>query len=146
MGSRFAVRGSELLVSAPLAPSGTAGADFSVAGGSGPGVSKPGNSNPGSSVPKTGLDSSTAPLPAPEDSFMLPGGDTVMRFSLDIQAPEGWQWLPMRSAIRELPEQAWTPAAKAMAFANWRAGTKFCGVCGSPNQDKSDELARQCTR
>jgi NAD+ diphosphatase len=51
----------------------------------------------------------------------------------------------MRSVIRELPEVLWAPAAKAMAFANWRSATRFCGVCGSPTRDKSDELARQCT-
>jgi NAD+ diphosphatase len=51
----------------------------------------------------------------------------------------------MRSVIREIPEKSWIPAAKAMAFANWRSATRYCGFCGSPTKDKSDELARQCT-
>lgn len=141
MGYCYTVRGAELLV--PLvAPE--AGSSVPNAGGQA-------SSNPAgsSSVPITNpiasLDSSAAPLANPEDSFVLPGGDRVLRCAVDTGSPEGWQWLPMRSVIREVPEKLWAPAAKAMAFANWRSATRFCGVCGSPTKDKSDELARQCT-
>ncbi|MFH2114125.1 MAG: NAD(+) diphosphatase [Spirochaetota bacterium] len=135
MGNCYTVRGTELLVPA------TAVADLGSTGNSVPTLASPAA---GGSVPITSLDSSTAILADPEDSFALPGGGKVLCFAADVGAPEGWVWLPMRTVIREVPEKLWTPAAKAMAFANWRAATRFCGVCGSPTRDKSDELARQC--
>jgi len=140
MGCCYSVRGAEIMV-----PGGAFAAPGS-AGSSAPTASSPAA---GSSVPMQGslptLDSSSA-LPAdPEDSFVLPGGDSVRRHAVGALAPEGWEWLPLRTVIRELPEALWAPAAKAMAFANWRSATRFCGVCGSPTRDKEDELARQCS-
>ena len=128
MSSCYSVRGADILV-----PAGA----FAAPGPAGGFVPIPG------SLPS--LDASAAPLLMPEDSFVLPDGKRVLRHAPGAPAPEGWEWLPLRTAIRELPEKSWAPAAKAMAFANWRAGTRFCGACGSPTQDKSDELARQCT-
>ena len=145
MPRTYAVRGAEILV--PLAdadagsPTGTATGSPVPAAGGPPGGSPAG----GTAVLITSLDSSTARLADPEDSFVLPGGDTVLHCAGNSSAPEGWQWLPMRSVIREIPEQSWIPAAKAMAFANWRSATRFCGFCGAPTMDKSDELARLCT-
>jgi NAD+ diphosphatase len=136
MGQCYTVRGPDLLV--PLAAS---GACSSVPAA----VSQAGSSSGGSSVPIESLDSSAAGSTEAEDSFVLPGGDRVLRCAADTGSPDGWQWLPMRSVIREVPEALWAPAAKAMAFANWRAATRFCGVCGASTRDKSDELARQCT-
>jgi NAD+ diphosphatase len=140
MGKTYAVRGSELLV--PLAAPDTGRAV-------GTAISSPihatGSQMGDSSVPITCLDASSAKLSKPEDRFVLPGGDTVLHCAGDTGAPEGWQWLPMRSVIREVPEKLWAPAAKAMAFANWRTATRFCGFCGAPTKDKSDEHARQCT-
>ena len=139
MGQCYTVRGAELLV--PAAAFAALGATAGAAGGSVP-ISV---DAAGGSVPIPSLDSSAAPLADPEDSFVLPSRDRVARQAADSGAPEGWDWLPMRSVIRTEPEVIWAPAAKAMAFANWRVATRFCGVCGSPTRDKSDELARQCT-
>ncbi|MDX9958430.1 MAG: NAD(+) diphosphatase [Spirochaetia bacterium] len=139
MSCCYTVRGAELLV-----PAGTFGGDNSSGHSVGNSSSSAGSSVP-IGIPPASLDSSTATMANPEDSFVLLGGDRVLRYAADAPAPAGWQWLPMRSVIREVPEALWTPAAKAMAFANWRASTRFCGVCGAPTRDKDDELARQCT-
>ena len=71
-------------------------------------------------------------------------GSVAEAYSSDVEAPAGWEWMPFRGVIGALPEPAWLGAARSMAFVNWRASTRFCGRCGSPNGDKADELARLC--
>jgi NAD+ diphosphatase len=90
------------------------------------------------------LDCRDAPLPEPRDAVSFPGGHVSRLYGADDQAPEGWEWKPFRGVIGAMPEAEWIPAARAMAFVNWRAGTRFCGRCGSPNGDKGDEIARLC--
>lgn len=68
----------------------------------------------------------------------------VLSLAPETAAPEGLAWIPFRSI---LTEQAWDgilPACRALALVNWRAGSKYCGRCGSAQGDKPDETARLC--
>lgn len=132
---RYAIRGAEVLV--------RAGCDFLAHTVRGP------QADGG----WTALSAEGACLSAASDTWPLPAyagatdrglGGVAYRFEPDAPAPDGWEWRPLRSAITALPASAWAGAARAMAFMNWRAATRFCGRCGAPNRDKEDELARQC--
>lgn len=72
------------------------------------------------------------------------GGQTAELYAPDVEAPAGWAWIPFRSVVTSIEEPEWRTAAKAMALVHWKASTRFCGRCGSPNGDKPDELARLC--
>jgi len=96
-----------------------------------------------------------APLEAAAERWQLPpvagaAEDSGLcslahRFEPGAEPPPGWEWRPLRSAVASLPESAWRGAARAMAFMNWRASTRFCGRCGGANADKPDEPARVCS-
>ncbi|MBP7096542.1 MAG: NAD(+) diphosphatase [Spirochaetia bacterium] len=94
-------------------------------------------------------------LPVPEGAELFPlAVGAALRPGLEgsalavppeTPAPEGHEWAPLRSFINAASEEhEWFPAARALALANWRAATRFCGRCGSPNGDKADESARLC--
>lgn len=134
---QFAIRGTDILVRAGFT------------------VDAPVPEAPDSSRPWSALSCDMANLPVASDAWNLPlspgakGGaaETALacRYEAETPAPDGWEWLPLRNAILILGENAWHPAARAMAFLNWRASTRFCGRCGAPNEDKPDEVARRCT-
>ena len=91
------------------------------------------------------LDSREAPLSEPRERLSLSAGGCVCELhAAETAVPEGWEWKPFRAVIGALPEGDWLGAARAMAYVNWRASTRFCGRCGSPNGDKPDEIARLC--
>ena len=91
------------------------------------------------------------------DSFLLnaagvaPCGDEVsaprvLSLSLETPAPEGFSWTALRGVIGSATTEELAPAFRALSLANWRASSKFCGRCGSPQTDKPDETARLCPR
>lgn len=49
-----------------------------------------------------------------------------------------WQLLP------QLDEAIFALAGRAYSLVHWVRTTKFCGQCGTANQNKLDELARKC--
>jgi len=104
----------------------------------------PARTGSGAAIPS--LDCGGASLPAPAERLELAGGLAAELYAAGVEAPEGWAWTPVRSFITALPEPDWARAARALAYLNWRASTRFCGRCGSPNGDKVDELARLCPR
>lgn len=126
-GGVWAIRGADVLV--------RAGEDFAANGRLGAAL----------------LSCRDAVLPEPLDSYALPPhagrperDGVAFLYPKDAPAPEGWEWRPLRAAVMALPEEAWRPAARAMAYLNWRASTRFCGRCGGKNADKADEPARVC--
>ncbi len=131
---RYALRGAELLV--------REGMDFSACRGK--------------SATEPWLDLSCAYLDGEKaiDRFQLPvsvgtrggaaAGGEVLAYPKDAPAPAGWEWRPLRAAIMGLPEESWQPAARAMAYANWRAATRYCGRCGAPNLDVPGDEGRRC--
>ena len=90
------------------------------------------------------LDSRDAALSVPAERLPFQAGPVAELYQVGVAAPDGWEWRPFRSVIGAIPETEWLGAARAMAYLNWRAATKYCGRCGAPNGDKSDELARLC--
>lgn len=90
------------------------------------------------------LDCAAAALPEPAERLVFPAGPVSESYALSMEAPAGWEWKPFRSVIGALPEGDWIVAARALAYVNWRASTRFCGRCGAPNGDKPDEIARLC--
>ena len=87
------------------------------------------------------------------DAFALrTGGDAeclqtipmVLSLSAEAAAPEGLSWIPFRSVLGTQGWEGILPACRALALANWRAATRFCGRCGSAQGDKPDETARLC--
>lgn len=71
-------------------------------------------------------------------------GGLVLSFGKDAEPPAGWEWRPLRNAVQCMPELAWAPAARAMAYANWRASSRYCGRCGGPNAELEAEAGRRC--
>jgi len=90
------------------------------------------------------LDSRGVALSVPAEKLPFPAGPVAELYEPGTAAPEGWEWRPFRSVIGAVPEAGWRDAARALAYINWRASTRFCGRCGSHNGDKPDELARLC--
>ncbi|MDX9899430.1 MAG: NAD(+) diphosphatase [Spirochaetia bacterium] len=117
--SRYAFRGSEILVRA--------------------------RPDPESLFDPSLLDCSEVSLPEPGDRLsFLSIGCACELHAHDVDVPSGWEWKPFRSIIGEATEEAWTLAARSMAYLNWHASTKYCGRCGALNADKPDEIARLC--
>lgn len=109
-------------------------------GGRAPGAPVPGLSFADLDSAKAALDSAAA-----LERLSVPsGGLSAELYPAAAEAPAGWAWLPFRSVVTSLAEPEWRPAAKAMSLVHWKASTRFCGRCGSPNGDKPDELARLC--
>jgi len=69
---------------------------------------------------------------------------TVLSLSPETEAPEGLSWLPFRTVLGSQGWEDILPACRALALANWRALSRFCGRCGSAQGDKPDETARLC--
>lgn len=97
---------------------------------------------PGGELPS--LDCGEAGLPDPEETVILPDGSMSCLYSLETESPGGWEWEPFRFVIGGFPEWIWREPARGLSLLNWRASTKFCGRCGTPNGDKTDETARLC--
>ncbi|MDR2370105.1 MAG: NAD(+) diphosphatase [Treponema sp.] len=68
-----------------------------------------------------------------------------------LPLPPGWTALPLRQWLSVVsaetvmfdPRRA-GPVLRAFHIAQWRAGSRFCGSCGTANTDAPDELARLC--
>jgi NAD+ diphosphatase len=132
VAARYAFRGTEILVSA--------GADLAVKIEADLKADLESSAAAGTSV----LDSRSAPLAVPFERLAFPAGPVAELYEAGVAAPEGWEWRPFRGVIGAIPETGWRGAARALAFVNWRASTRYCGRCGSPNGDKPDEIARLC--
>jgi NAD+ diphosphatase len=62
----------------------------------------------------------------------------------DTPAPEGTEWRLVRRMLAVASESVLQPMLKALALLHWRLTAHFCGKCGAPTEDKSDEVARLC--
>lgn len=120
--TRYAFRGSEI-----LARSGSSsGADPALFASAAP------------------FDSAGIRLPEPVDAQDLNAQTRAESFPQQLEPPDGWTWTPFRSAIGSMTQPDWHQAARALALLNWRSATRYCGRCGAPNGDKTDEIARWC--
>lgn len=69
---------------------------------------------------------------------------TVFGYPAETLPPVGYRWLPLREAVNSIAEQAWLPAARAMAYINWHKNNRYCGRCGSVNQELPGESGLKC--
>jgi NAD+ diphosphatase len=69
----------------------------------------------------------------------------------DRALPADWRAIHSRQAVSLLPAETAVDASgpagalfRAYHIAQWRRDSRFCGTCGSKNQDADNELARLC--
>ena len=62
----------------------------------------------------------------------------------EAEAPEGYQWIRLRSLFTGGADELFWPAGEAFQVVNWDRTTRFCGVCGSPTQQKENERVAVC--
>ncbi|MBU0935241.1 MAG: NAD(+) diphosphatase [Spirochaetes bacterium] len=72
---------------------------------------------------------------------VTPSRYVVHSFSVDQLSPANCSWLPLRDLVYRLPEESWLPAARAMAYANWHRGNRFCARCGAAMADAAQTAA-----
>ncbi|WP_157272188.1 NAD(+) diphosphatase [Azohydromonas aeria] len=58
--------------------------------------------------------------------------------------PAGWQALPLRAAMMQLPPAQSALAARAAQVLEWDRSHRFCGVCGSATLLQPQERSRLC--
>jgi NAD+ diphosphatase len=76
---------------------------------------------------------------------------TSMDLAPEFPLPPQWRKIPLRQVIA-LMTQGTAPTSsgltgpifRAYHIIQWRRESRFCGSCGSPNQDTPQELARLC--
>ncbi|MFZ5570142.1 MAG: NAD(+) diphosphatase [Thermodesulfobacteriota bacterium] len=59
--------------------------------------------------------------------------------------PENYELRELRSLFSEMDEEIFWAAGRANQLVHWQQTHLYCGACGRPTQDKSDERAKICT-
>jgi NAD+ diphosphatase len=62
----------------------------------------------------------------------------------DATPPLGVAWRELRSLLAALPAAEVRLAVRALHVLEWARTHRFCGRCGTANEEKAGELARQC--
>jgi len=119
----FAFRGSELLC----------GPD----GGAEPLASNPFPDRETGRDPRL-LDAFPLRIPGSADPAEAGTVPTVLSLAPESEAPDGLAWIPFRSVPGNLAWYEVLPACRALALIHWRAGSRYCGRCGSAQGDKAD--------
>ena len=63
-----------------------------------------------------------------------------------LSAPEGMEYMDLRSLYTVLEDQAYLLAGKALQIVAWDQTHQFCGKCGAPTRSRPDERAKECTK
>jgi NAD+ diphosphatase len=58
--------------------------------------------------------------------------------------PAGWEWMDLRGLLGAIGEDLFWIAGRANHLLDWDRSHRFCGQCGHPTEDKSDERAKRC--
>jgi NAD+ diphosphatase len=94
-------------------------------------------------------------LDAPKP-FEIPGigggpGIGTVDLAPEFPLPPQWRKIPLRQVIALMTGRTVVsssslggPILRAYHIIQWRRESRFCGSCGSPNQDAPQELARVC--
>ncbi|MFA6508381.1 MAG: NAD(+) diphosphatase [Treponemataceae bacterium] len=105
--------------------------------------------------PHSGLDPHFAVKNLGDPHFRVPtidGRESLLIYIDDETAvvPEGWKEAPVRTVLSEAAcaECAINTSDffRAYHITQWRTESAYCGRCGSPNVDATDELARLCPK
>ena len=62
----------------------------------------------------------------------------------DQTVPASWEWMDLRGLAGAVGEELFWIAGRANHLLDWDRSHRFCGQCGHPTQDKSDERAKRC--
>jgi NAD+ diphosphatase len=60
------------------------------------------------------------------------------------EAPPGWQTLPLRAAMMQLPPELAALAGRAAQVLEWERTHRFCGVCGTLTEPQAHERSLRC--
>ncbi len=63
----------------------------------------------------------------------------------NLEAPDGYFFKPVRSLLGVINSETNTQIFKTLGILNWLENNLFCGKCGLPTINKSDEIAKLCT-
>ena len=56
----------------------------------------------------------------------------------------GYQWLSLRNLLEQLSEDEFQTAGRALQVLRWHFDHQFCGRCGNPTVQHSQDLAKSC--
>lgn len=59
-------------------------------------------------------------------------------------APEPYAWMDLRTLLDTISEELFWIAGLANHLLDWDRSHRFCGRCGLPTEDKTDERAKHC--
>jgi NAD+ diphosphatase len=62
----------------------------------------------------------------------------------DDAVPASCEWMDLRSLLGAIGEELFWIAGRANHLFDWDRSHRFCGQCGHPTEDKSDERAKRC--
>jgi NAD+ diphosphatase len=57
---------------------------------------------------------------------------------------QGYQWLSLRNLLEQLSEDEFQTAGRALQVLRWHFDHQFCGRCGQPTLQHSQDLAKSC--
>ncbi len=61
-----------------------------------------------------------------------------------LMLPDGFSRVSLRKLFIQSDDEIFRVAGRAYQIMNWVRKHQFCGKCGAPNQNKADEIAREC--
>ena len=61
-----------------------------------------------------------------------------------VALPEGFGFRDLRTLLGSIDEELFLMACRAIQIVNWAASHRFCGRCGAPTVEQSDERAMRC--
>lgn len=60
------------------------------------------------------------------------------------QNVQGYQWVSLRNLLEQLSEDDFQAAGRALQVLRWHFDHQFCGRCGNPTVQHSQDLAKSC--
>ena len=64
----------------------------------------------------------------------------------EASPPSGWQWQETRALLSVFTPDQWQAISCARQLLWWDRRHQFCGVCGTPTVEMSEERARRCPK
>jgi NAD+ diphosphatase len=71
-------------------------------------------------------------------------GDNACVISVKVKNLAGYQWLGLRNLLEQLSEDEFQAAGRALQVLRWHFDHQFCGRCGKPTVQHSQDFAKSC--
>lgn len=71
-------------------------------------------------------------------------GDKAYVISTTAKDLAGFEWLSLRSLLEQLSEDEFQTAGRALQILRWHFDHQFCGRCGKPTVQHSQDFAKTC--